>query len=100
MLKALNLLWEEDAVLFFWRKTAVGKPRLDICNAGTLPNEWAADGAFPKLASIDLSYNYGLSGPLPDSWGNVSALPNLQKLVLTWCGLKGEYTYPNMNSIS
>lgn len=44
--------------------------------AGSLPAEWASEGAFPLLAAIRLRDN-ALSGPLPPSYGRAGGLPSL-----------------------
>lgn len=46
--------------------TACPGPR-QASPAGSLPEEWAARGAFPKLGSINL-WGLGVAGTLPPSW--------------------------------
>ena len=48
--------------------------------AGTLPPGWAANGSFPALQNILLSYNK-LSGSLPNAWFS-AAFPSLHFLSL------------------
>lgn len=46
---------------------------------GSLPSEWAAEGAFDRLVDLNLILN-ALTGVLPDSWGNATALKSLVQL--------------------
>lgn len=46
---------------------------------GSLPAEWATEGAFAQLVDFNLAFN-SLSGTLPDSWGNTTAFPSLVQL--------------------
>jgi hypothetical protein len=50
--------------------------------AGTLPEAWGSNGAFPQLRVLAAKGN-ALQGPLPGSWGNsTAALPSLTILNL------------------
>ena len=59
---------------------------------GSLPNEWAAPGAFPALTSLALSSSQ-MNGSLPRSWGAAGAFPALQvrrrppRLLRCWGGV-------------
>lgn len=48
---------------------------------GTLPGEWADNGAFPLLRLLAVDYNWRLSGSLPSTWGrNPSSMAKLEVL--------------------
>ena len=48
---------------------------------GTIPAEWADNGAFPVLSGLALDFNLELSGSLPATWGrNASSMAKLQHL--------------------
>lgn len=56
---------------------------------GTLPADWANQSAVPQLKYLDLSYNYQVSGAIPDDWGNGEGLQSLTKLSFHSCNLTG-----------
>ena len=51
----------------------------------TGPNQ----SAVPQLKYLDLSYNYQVSGAIPDDWGNGEGLQSLTKLSFHSCNLTG-----------
>lgn len=56
---------------------------------GTLPADWANQSAVPQLKYLDLSYNYQVSGAIPDTWGDGEGLQSLTKLSVHSCNLTG-----------
>ena len=58
-------------------------------HSGSLPDSWAAAGAFQSL-SILILYGMPLSGTIPPSWGSSSmAFPSLTWLQLGLCSISG-----------
>jgi hypothetical protein len=50
---------------------------------GTLPTEWADNGAFPLLRLLALDKNWRLGGSLPAAWGrNASSMAKLEVMEL------------------
>ena len=61
----------------------------DAVLQGTLPADWANQSAVPQLKYLDLSYNYQVSGTIPDTWGDGEGLQSLTKLSVHSCNLTG-----------
>ena len=57
--------------------------------AGPLPESWMQPGAFPELALLNLSSTQ-ISGTLPAGWGQAGALSRLCTLGLGDVNLSGE----------
>ena len=69
--------------------------RAACVHAGSLPEAWGANGAFPQLRVL-AAKNNALQGELPGNWGNSStALPSLTILNLDgnqlWGGLPASW---------
>ena len=58
-----------------------------VC-AGSLPDAWASDGAFPSLSNLAL-FGMPLTGTLPSSWGASVAVPSLAQLQIGLNSLSG-----------
>lgn len=73
---------------------------------GSLPEAWAAPGAFPRLQSLSISSAH-LNGSLPASWGRAGAWPALKDLLLDDNNLRGplplewgaEGAYPSLERL-
>ncbi|KAK9917092.1 hypothetical protein WJX75_000820 [Coccomyxa subellipsoidea] len=82
------LLGTLPANLSFPRLTELRLTYNDI--SGTLPTEWADNGAFPLLRLLALDKNWRLGGSLPAAWGrNASSMAKLEVMELGYANISG-----------